>query len=231
MKALGIGFGLAACAMGSVSGAQGARTASARMAPIARYLMARDSEIALARSAAPRAIANGARILVLTPAGFQIASHGTNGFVCLVARSWSAGFGDPDFWNPRVRAPICYNAAAARSQVPETIARTRVALAGGTEAQIRDTLRAAIARGALPVAQSGSVSYMMARGTYFNRGSGPWLPHLMLYMPETNPASWGAGLPESPMLGNTFPDEHLTVILIPVGRWSDGSRAGGKPFP
>jgi hypothetical protein len=33
----------------------------------------------------------------------------------------------------------------------------------------------------------------------------------------------GAGLPESPILGIRHPEERLTVFLIPVGRWSDGS--------
>lgn len=77
-------------------------------------------------------IAKDAEILVFTTTGYQRAVKGTNGFVCMVARSWSAGFGDPNFWNPRVRAPICYNAVAAQSQVPETIKRTQVALAGGS---------------------------------------------------------------------------------------------------
>ncbi|HEY5084978.1 MAG TPA: hypothetical protein VII48_10670, partial [Rhizomicrobium sp.] len=95
------------------------------MVPVAEYLIPRDAEIALARSAATNAIAKDAQIMVFTTTGFQTAVKGTNGFVCLVARSWSAGFGDPDFWNPQVRAPICYNALAAKSQVPETIKRTQ----------------------------------------------------------------------------------------------------------
>jgi hypothetical protein len=39
----------------------------------------------------------------------------------MVARSWSADYADPDFWDPKLHAPICYNALAARSQVPATI--------------------------------------------------------------------------------------------------------------
>ena len=146
----------------------------------------------------------------------------------MVARSWSAGFGDPNFWNPRVRAPICYNAVAAQSQVPETIKRTQVALAGGSESKIREALKAAIKSGELPVAKVGSLSYMMSKGTYFNPGEGHWLPHLMFYMPETDLKSWGAGLTKSPIIGYNFPDEHLTIFLIPIGRWSDGSLSTGS---
>src|SRR6185312_17248202 len=98
--------------------------------------------ISLARSASPKSIAMNAEVLILTAIGYQTAVKGTNGFVCMVARSWSAGFDDPEFWNPRVRAPICYNAAAALSQVPETIKRTDVALAGKSESQIHAAIEA-----------------------------------------------------------------------------------------
>jgi hypothetical protein len=228
MKAFGCGLVLALSFLSSASGAQTAEAATPSMAPVAQYLIPRDAEIALARSAAPNALAKDAEIQVFTKTGFQKAVKGTNGFVCLVARSWSAGFGDPNFWNPKVRAPICYNAVAALSQVPETIKRTQIALAGGSESQIQEGLKAAIKSGALPVAQAGSLSYMMSKGTYFNHSEGHWLPHLMFYMPETDLKSWGVGAPKSPVIGYNFPDERLTIFLIPIGRWSDGSVSAGS---
>ena len=162
MKSFGCGLVLALSFLSSASGAETAKTATPSMAPVAQYLIPRDAEIALARSAATSAIAKDAQIMVFTTTGFQTAVKGTNGFVCLVARSWSAGFGDPNFWNPQVRAPICYNALAAQSQVPETIKRTQIALAGGSEAKIQEGLRAAITSGELPVAKPGSLSYMLS---------------------------------------------------------------------
>jgi hypothetical protein len=223
MKAFGCGLVLTLCMLSSVSGAETAKPAYPSMAPLAQYLIPRDAEIALARSSAPTSIAKDAEIMVFTKTGFQTAVKGTNGFVCLVARSWSADYGDPNFWNPKVRAPICYNAAAAESQVPETNKRTEVALAGGSPSKIREAVKAAIDSGTLPVAKPGSLSYMMSKGTHFNQSEGPWHSHLMFYVPETDTKSWGAGLPKSPIIGNTFPDEHLTIFLIPIGRWSDGS--------
>ena len=228
MKSFGCGLVLALSFLSSASGAETAKTATPSMAPVAQYLIPRDAEIALARSAATSAIAKDAQIMVFTTTGFQTAVKGTNGFVCLVARSWSAGFGDPNFWNPQVRAPICYNAAAAQSQVPETIKRTQIALAGGSEAKIQEGLRAAITSGELPVAKPGSLSYMLSKGTYFNHSEGHWLPHLMFYMPETDLKSWGVGLPKSPVIGYNFPDERLTIFLVPIGRWSDGSVSAGS---
>jgi hypothetical protein len=225
MKVIGGSLAIVFLLTGAQGSAQMAATPHRGMAPVERYLMPRDVEISLARSAAPRAVSADAEILILTRSGYQPVVRGTNGFVCMVARSWSAPYDDPDFWSPRLRAPICYNASAALSQVPATLKRTQVALAGGSKAQILGTLKAAIADGELPVAKAGSMAYMMSRQTYLNRRSGHWLPHLMFFAPQTDPRVWGAGLPDSPILGINSPEEHLTVFLIPLGRWSDGTKA------
>ncbi len=59
------------------------------MAPLREYLIAeRASEIAVARSAAPASISDGAEVMVLGQAGYTRAVKGSNGFVCLVERSW-----------------------------------------------------------------------------------------------------------------------------------------------
>lgn len=223
MKISAYTLGFTLLILASQGAAQNGKADYHGMAPVSQYLMPRDAEIALARSAAPMSISGDAEILVLTRTGFQRAVKGGNGFVCMVARSWSAGFGDPDFWNPRVRAPICYNAAAALSQVSEVIKRTQVALAGRSGAQIREALKAAIESGELPVAKAGAMAYMMSKRTYFNRRTTHWRPHLMFFVPETDPKSWGAGFAHSPILGINQPDEHLTVFLIPLSRWSDGT--------
>jgi hypothetical protein len=48
--------------------------------------MPRDTEVALARSAAPANISGPATIKVLTTSGYQVAHKGDNGFVCMVMR-------------------------------------------------------------------------------------------------------------------------------------------------
>ena len=202
---------------------QSAKTPYPTMAPLSRYLMPRDAEISLARSAAPKSVSDDAEILILTESGFQTAVKGTNGFVCMVARSWSADYDDPDFWDPKLRAPICYNAPAARSQVQATIKRTQAAIGGGSPDQVRAAVEAAIKSGELPTAEAGSMAYMLSRQGYLSNRVRHWHPHLMFFTTETDPKSWGAGLPDSPILGIEFPKEHLTVFLIPVGRWSDGT--------
>ena len=82
----------------------------AHMAPIDQYLMTdRNAEIAMARSAAPPSISADAEVLVLGRHGYEPAVKGKNGFVCLVERSWMSPFDFAQFWNPKMRGPICFN--------------------------------------------------------------------------------------------------------------------------
>ena len=178
--------------------------------------MSRDAEISLARSAAPKSISDDAEILILTKNGYQTAVRGTNGFVCMVARSWSADYESPDFWDPKLRAPICYNSVAAKSQVAATIKRTEVALGGGSKAQIQVHQDSNRQR---RVAHGGRVMATDVRKVPKSRPGA----HLMFFMSEPDPKSWGAGLPGSPILAFHLPGEHLIVFIIPVSTWSDGT--------
>ena len=111
--------------------AQDAKTPYPSMAPLEQYLIAdRNAEIALARSAAPESISRDAEVMVLGRHGYETAVKGKNGFVCMVERSWTAGIDNPDFWNPKLRGPLCLNAPAARSYLPLTIKKTELVLAG-----------------------------------------------------------------------------------------------------
>src|SRR5258708_35388991 len=99
--------------------AQAEKAAYPAMAQVDSYLIAdRNSEIALARSAAPASISDGAEVMVLERRGFTTAVRGTNGFLCLAERSWGAASDDPEFWNPKVRSPVCFNSAATRTFPP-----------------------------------------------------------------------------------------------------------------
>ena len=86
-----------------------------KMAPPDQYLMDRGAEIAMAKSAAPPSIADKATVLVLTTHGYETAVTGSNGFVCAVERGWMSQYDFPQFWNPHMRGPTCYNPPAVRS--------------------------------------------------------------------------------------------------------------------
>src|SRR5271167_2860010 len=116
------------------------------MAPIEQYRVASAAEeIALARSAAPTSISGDAEVLTLGEQGYETAVKGKNGFVCMVWRSWTADFDDAEFWNPRLRAPICLNPAAARSVLPAYLERTRWAIGGVSKSHMIDRTKAAVA--------------------------------------------------------------------------------------
>jgi hypothetical protein len=204
--------------------AQDTKTPYANMAPVEQYLMAdRDSEIALARSAAPESISRDAEVLVLGRHGYETAAQGKNGFVCIVERSWTAPLDDPNFWNPKLRGPLCLNAPAARSYLPRTIKKTELLLAGRTKAQMAEAIAAAVDKKELPAIESGAMCYMLSKQGYLSDQAGHWHPHLMFFLSQTEPAAWGAGLPGSPILAFNQSWEHLTTFLVPVRQWSDGT--------
>jgi hypothetical protein len=201
-----------------------------RIAPVDQYLMAdRNAEIALARSAAPPSISKDAEILVLGPHGYETAVAGTNGFACLVERSWMAPYDDPEFLNPDQRLPLCLNPPAARSHLPFTIKATTLALAGLPKAQMFDSLTAAFARKELPLPESGSMCYMLSKQQYFGRVHRNADPHLMFWFPQADHVTWGAGLRGSPVYLHQDSPDPITTFVISVSKWSDGTAAPLKP--
>jgi hypothetical protein len=203
------------------------------MAPVEQYLMTdRNAEIALARSAAPEAISRDATILVLGRHGYETAVEGKNGFVCAVERGWMGPFNGEDaanFWNPKLRGPLCFNPPGARSVLPLTYKRTEMILAGKSKTQVIDALKAAYEKKELPPLEPGAMSYMMSKDQYLtDAGDHRWMAHLMFYTPLMDGATWGADLPKSPvMLNPQFrgAPEPIDVFMVPVGRWSDESAA------
>src|ERR1700723_1413604 len=206
------GFAAVACLiffLSSVSGAsrqtwaQDAKTQYPSMASLDQYLMEdRNSEVALARSAAPTSISNDATVLVLDKSGYQTAAEGKNGFTCLVERAWMSPFDSPEFWNPKMRGPICYNPAAVRTILPYTINRTKLVLSGLSKTQIHENITAAIAKNELPMPEAGAMSYMMSKDGNLGDSVGHWCPHLMFHAPTKDEATWGADVDGSPVLYN-----------------------------
>ena len=205
--------------------AQDAKARYASMAPVEQYLMDRNAEIAMARSAAPAAISGDAAVLVLGRGGYETAVKGTNGFVCLVERAWMNDFGAPEFWNAKQRGPECLNPPAARSYLKLAVKKTEMALSGLSKAQMKQGLSAAFDEKKLPPLEPGAMAYMMSRDGYLNDDAGHWRPHLMILVPPTDSTVWGAGVPGSPVMLHQDAAERLTVFFIPVGRWSDGTAA------
>jgi hypothetical protein len=88
-----------------------------------------------------------------------------------------------------------------------------------------EVLSAALDKKELPALEAGAMGYMMSKQQWLNDG-GHWHPHLMFFVPSTEPASWGEGSPGSPVINGWIdtPQRH-TVFLILVANWSDGTPA------
>ncbi len=207
--------------------ARASDTSAPTIGPVEPYLMAdRNAEIALARSAAPPVISADATVLVLTRHGFETASTGKNGFVCLVDRSWSGGFHDPGFWTPTVRGPGCFNPPAVRSILPITLKRAEMVMAGRSRAEIASAIKTALEKRELPALEPGGMCYMMSHDQRLGDGSGPWAPHLMFYLPKMDTAAWGSDQPGTPVFLNSQfngAPEPVTVFMVVVNKWSDGT--------
>jgi len=219
-----------ALAVPSLVTAREAKTSYPAMAPIDRYMMAdRNAEVALARSAAPEAISRDATVLVLGKNGYETVVEGKNGFTCLVERSWMSPFDSPEFWNPKIRGPICYNPPAVRTILPYTLYRTKLVLEGAPKEEMHQRIVAAVTKGELSAPEVGAMSYMMAKNQYLGDFGGHWHPHLMFHLPKTDGATWGANLPGSPVVFNsesTDVPEPEIIFMVPVARWSDGTEMG-----
>lgn len=226
-QALALGLALAAAVLPRLA-ISDAQFDYAKMAPLSQYMMDASAEIALAQTAAPAAISRDATVLVLTAHGYVTGKRGSIGFTCIVERGWMPPFDQKDFFNPGLRAPICYNAPASRTVLQYTLRRTQLALAGLSRLQ----MLAKITAMALPTPAPGSMSYMLSKEQNLGEGVGRWYPHLMFHVPKSygsgDGAIWGADLRGSPIVydnGHHLAPEPQTILMVIVGKWSDGSPA------
>ena len=205
---------------------QVAKAAYPAMASLDQYLISdEESEIALARSAAPSSISDGAEVMVLGREGYKTAVKGTNGFLCIVERSWAQSEDDAEFWNPKMRAPHCFNAQAARSFAPIYLMKTRLVLAGKSKAEVAQATATALDMKELPALEPGAMAYMMSKQQYLNDRGKSWHPHVMFYSPGDMTKSWAADDPNSPVMVANDPEERVTVLFILADKWSDGTAA------
>ncbi len=237
-----IAFGTCALVVIALGAALQARAADATakypsMPPLDQYLMERNAEIAMARSAAPSAISGDATVMVLGRNGYEKAVEGKNGFICMVERGWMNSFEAPEFWSPKTRGAECFNPPAARTVVPYTFFRTKLVLAGKSKAEMIESIKAAMERKELPALEPGAICYMMSKDAYLNDGGDHNMAHIMFYTPLMDGAVWGANtlddtnhlsvkVPNSPIyltpqfLGKPEP---MDLFVIPTGVWSDGT--------
>lgn len=190
--------------------------------PLSEYLMERDAEIALARSAAPQHISSHATVKVLTPAGYQIAAQGDNGFTCLVLRGWSAPTFTPaparlSVYDAKLRAPICFDPVASRTVLPFQELRTRLGIERKDPDAIAREVTTAYGTGRLPKMEGVAFAYMWSPNQYLGPEAGAWHPHMMIYAPYyTNAMLGGNPFAGSMPFVNDDEGTPFTVIVVAV---------------
>lgn len=176
----------------------------------AEYAMAREDEIALARSAAPKSLSDRATIKVLTRAGYEVAVEGDNGVVCLVMRGWSGVNFAPEThqvaYDAKLRAPICFDPIAARTILPQEELRANLGLNGVAPAAIAEELAMAYATGKLPKMEGVAFGYMWSRDQDVGVDD-QWHPHMMIYAPYY----------KNSMLGGHEPASGLPAVVVNEG--------------
>ena len=205
-----------------ILGASNVGAQTSKYPPLSEYMMAREAETALARSAAPANISGRATIKVLTTSGYQVVHEGDNGFVCIVLRGWAAPTYTPApfrdlVYDAKVRAPICFNAGSSRTVLPYYELRSKLAMEGKSPDQIAEGVQAAYVGGRLPARDAVSFAYMWSADQNLGSGIGAWHPHLMVFAPYYDNAMLGGNEFGTPLpqvtddAGTPF-----TVVVIPV---------------
>jgi hypothetical protein len=209
-----------------------------KMAAIDQYLMEKNAEIQLARSAAPDSISRDATVLILGRQGYETAVQGKNGFVCMVGRGWGAAFDWDEFWNPKVKAADCMNPQAARSILPIFYLRAKMVMVGRSKVEVVAAVKAAYENKQLPGLESGAMDYMMSKASYLTDQGAHNMPHVMFYTLVKDGKDWGSGAEGAPVLSAPYwffsPQEPsqmkglpaILVFLVAVTNWSDGTPAG-----
>lgn len=196
------------------------------------FIKDRAAEVTMARSSAPKSISDSATVLVMTRTGYVEAAHGTNGFTCLVLRSFAGALTDPTFWSANVRAPICVNAPASRTVLKGMLKRAEWILAGVSTNEIAERTKRAYATSEFPLPAEGAMSYMLSPLQHLSDTNPHWIPHLMFFysMKSVPPTMFGAGGMTSPVIDGSQDDasSRVLTLLIPVRQWADGTQAIGK---
>jgi hypothetical protein len=155
--------------------------------------LSRDAEFRAALAAGPPSLTAGAGVYVLTANGYELARPSTNGFHCLVERSFPGSF-----------EPQCFDEEGSRTLLQATLLTAKLRGQGRQEPEVRAAVAAAWADGTLRAPSRPGINYMLHpdnRVPIDPEGKlvVPYGPHLMFYVPYLTNADLGSdGSPAAP---------------------------------
>jgi hypothetical protein len=183
----------------------------------------RERQIELALSAAPTEVSSKATVYILGPKGYEKIREGTNGFSCLVERSFVGT-------TQTSSAPACFDAEGSRTLVQTFLRREELRAQGKSEAEIKDDIAKGYKDGRFKVPSPGFL-YMMSSENYVydsnSKESGFVPPHLMFYAPYRTAKDLGYESISPTMVPYlTLPGEPEALIVVPARRPPQDSSSG-----
>ncbi len=183
-------------------------------------MLPRAQEVALAETAGPLHIVRDAAIYALEKDGYVLAREGTNGFTCLVLRSF-----------PGSQEPECYDAEGTATLLPRRLDEARFRAEGLTREQVSAKIAAGFEAGKYRAPRRPGIVYMLSCKNYVpidDTGSRiiHYQPHFMFYSPYLTNADIGGGSPENDrwmpfVIAEGSPE---ALIIVPTGEDASAPR-------
>jgi hypothetical protein len=171
----------------------------------------RQQQIELALIAAPTGVSSKATVYILGPKGYEKIRDGTNGFSCLIERSFVGT-------TQASSAPACFDAEGSRTIMLTYLRREELRAEGKSEAEIKDDIAKGFKEGRFKVPGPGFL-YMMSNENYVydsdSKESGFVPPHLMFYAPYKTAKDLGyESISPTMMPYLTLPGEPEGLIVV-----------------
>jgi hypothetical protein len=77
----------------------------------------------------------------------------------------------------------------------------------------------------LPALEPNAMCYMMSQQQYLSDDGVHWHPHMMWFVPGDAAESWKANETGVPVIAANVPEDRMTIFMVLVGHWSDGTPA------
>jgi hypothetical protein len=172
----------------------------------------RERQIDLALSAAPTEVSSKASVYILGSKGYEKVREGTNGFSCLIERSFKGT-------TQTSSAPACFDAEGSGSIMVAYLRREELRAEGKSEEEVKDDIVKGYQDGRFKVPGPGFL-YMMSNENYVydnqSKKSRFVPPHLMFYAPNKTAKDVGYESISPTMVpyltGSTIGPESLLVV-------------------
>jgi hypothetical protein len=165
----------------------------------------RETQIKIARSAAPKEVSEKADVYILGKNGYELAAKGTNGFSCAIERE-----------RLDTMEPECYDREGSQSTFKARKFVEAQRAAGVSEENIEKAVTAGYKSGQFKAPSKPGITYMLSDSNYvFDPDAKEVIHfpgHLMFYAPYATTATVGSGTGAPYIVHPGKPDALLIVV-------------------